>query len=70
MKPTLNNKQNTFSIGSTYTNSGYFGTFGYQRSTTNNIGGEYKAGNYWRLEAGYNANNILAAAYLVRASWF
>jgi len=59
------NKQNTFSIGSTYTNSGYFGTFGYQRYNNNyqTAGGEYKAGNYWRLEAGYNANNILAAAY-------
>jgi predicted porin len=29
------NKQNTFSIGSTYTNSGYFGTFGYQRFNNN-----------------------------------
>jgi predicted porin len=55
------NKQNTFSFGTTYTNSGYFGTFGYQRFN-NNIDGN-KAGNYWRLEAGYNANNILAAAY-------
>jgi len=55
------NKQNTFSFGTTYTNSGYFGTFGYQRFN-NNIAGN-KAGNYWRLEAGYNANNILAAAY-------
>jgi len=59
------NKQNTFSIGATYTNSGYFGTFGYQRYNNNyqTDGGEWKPGNYWRLEAGYNANNILAAAY-------
>jgi len=59
------NKQNTFSIGATYTNSGYFGTFGYQRYNNNyqTTGGEWKPGNYWRLEAGYNANNILAAAY-------
>lgn len=56
-----NNKQNQWSIGASYTNSGYFGTFGYQRYA-NNIDTD-KAGNYWRLEAGYNANNILAAAY-------
>lgn len=55
------NKQNVFSIGASYTNSGYFGTFGYQRFANNYDGN--KTGNYWRLEAGYNANNILAAAY-------
>jgi len=25
--------------------------------------GSYKSGNYWRLEAGYNANNILASVF-------
>ena len=60
------NKQNTFSFGTTYTNSGYFGTFGYQRYN-NNFDGN-KAGNYWRLEAGYNANNILAAAYFGKSN--
>ncbi|RQO66766.1 porin [Aquitalea sp. FJL05] len=56
-----NNKQNVWSIGSTYTNSGYFGTFGYVRKA--NAIGTDKAANYWRVEGGYNANNILAAAY-------
>jgi predicted porin len=55
------NKQNSWAIGATYTNSGYFGTFGYQR--TANKYDTNKAANYWRLEGGYNANNILAAAY-------
>jgi predicted porin len=58
---TVNNKKNQWSIGASYTNSGYFGTFGYVR-TANDIGTD-KASNYWRLEGGYNANNILAAAY-------
>ncbi|WP_062786356.1 porin [Aquitalea pelogenes] len=57
----VNNKKNEWSVGATYTNSGYFGTFGYVR-TANAIATD-KASNYWRLEGGYNANNILAAAY-------
>lgn len=57
------NKQ-VISVGASYTNSGYFGTFGYNRFSDDIVSGNsFKGGNYWRLEAGYNANNILAAAY-------
>lgn len=56
--------QQVWSVGATYTNSGYFGTFGYNRFADDYVSGStLKGGNYWRLEAGYNANNILAAAY-------
>jgi predicted porin len=55
------NKQNSWSVGATYTNSGYFGTFGYQR-TANSFSTD-KSANYWRVEGGYNANNLLVAAY-------
>ncbi|WP_199053207.1 porin [Aquitalea sp. ASV15] len=60
------NKQNVLTVGASYTNSGYFGTFGYQRFA-NNFDGN-KTGNYWRLEGGYNANNILAAAYFGKSN--
>lgn len=57
------NKQ-VISVGASYTNSGFFGTFGYNRFSDDIVSGtSFKGGNYWRLEGGYNANNILAAVY-------
>lgn len=57
----VDNKQNSWAVGASYTNSGYFGTFGYQR-TANSFSTD-KSANYWRVEGGYNANNLLVAAY-------
>jgi len=54
-----------WSVGAAYTNSGYFVNGGYNRfgDEFQKADGSYKSGNYWRLEAGYNANNILASVF-------
>ena len=64
-------KTNTqfWSIGAAYTNSGYFVNGGYNRFGDNyqDSNNAFHAGNYWRVEAGYQANNILAAAFYGRS---
>ena len=50
----------TWSLGGTYANAGFYGSAGYvsQADTDSTL---TKSSNYWRVEGGYNANNILAA---------
>ncbi|WP_230370285.1 porin [Paludibacterium denitrificans] len=56
--------QPEYNVGLAYQNAGYFASFGYvaARNQLDNAG-ETKTANYWRLEGGYNANNLLVAAY-------
>jgi len=55
----------TWNVGLGYQNAGYFADFGYVRNQDafEYADGTPKAANYWRLEGGYNANNLLVAAY-------
>ena len=55
----------TWNLGLGYQNAGYFADFGYVRNqdTYANADGNLQSSNYWRLEGGYNANNLLAVAY-------
>ena len=51
--------KNTWNLGLGYENSGYFVDAGYVGFQDNNAAGDKNA-NYWRVEGGYNANNLLA----------
>lgn len=51
--------KNIWNLGLGYENSGYFVDAGYVGYQDNNGAGD-KNGNYWRIEGGYNANNLLA----------
>lgn len=50
-----------WNLGLGYENSGYFVDAGYVGVQDANASGD-KNGNYWRIEGGYNANNLLVAA--------
>jgi predicted porin len=52
----------TWNLGLGYQNAGYFADFGYVGLQDQNTAGD-KNGNYWRLEGGYNANNLFLAGY-------
>jgi predicted porin len=52
----------TWNLGLGYQNAGYFADFGYVGFQDQNANGD-KNGNYWRLEGGYNANNLFLAGY-------
>ena len=64
--------KNIWNIGLGYENSGYFVDAGYVGYMDQNFGSAAgsdanygkgdKNGNYWRIEGGYNANNLLVAA--------
>lgn len=49
-----------WNLGAGYENAGYFVDAGYVRYQDADAAGS-KDGNYWRLEGGYNANNLLVA---------
>lgn len=58
--------QGIWNIGLGYENSGYFVDAGYvgymDQNYSEGSGNGDKSGNYWRIEGGYNANNLLVAA--------
>ena len=52
--------QAMWNLGAGYENAGYYADIGYVSFQDTDASGS-KDGNYWRLEGGYNANNLLVA---------
>ncbi|MGE8356841.1 MAG: porin [Microvirgula sp.] len=54
------NHGDAWGVGMGYQNSGFFGKLGYMQFQDQGANGQ--DGNYWRLEGGYHANNLLVSA--------